>query len=135
MKYKGLDGKDYQLKLRKNNGKFRSSYHQLAYELVKKIYPLYPVYEETKLCGTKNDLYMDLFIPSIGLAIEINGEQHTKYNPYFHQNIAGFARSKARDQEKREWCETNNITLIELEYNESEEEWTTKLCNLTNEQK
>ncbi len=133
MKYKGFDGKDYNLKLKKNNGKFKSSYHQIAYSLIKKIYPLYPVYEETKLCGTKNDLYMDLFIPSIRLACEVNGSQHYKYNPHFHQNVAGYARAKARDREKQEWCELNGITLIELAYNESEEEWTRKLSQLTTE--
>lgn len=133
MKYKGLDEKEYNLKLRKNNGKFRSSYHQKAYELIKKLYPLYSCYEETKLCGTKNDLYVDIFIPSIGLAIEVQGIQHTEFNPFFHQNIAGFARAKARDNEKKEWCNLNNITLVELAYNETEEQWTNKLLNLTNE--
>ena len=133
MKYKGLDGKEYLLKLKKNNGKFKSTYHKKAYELFKSIYPLYTVYEETKLCGTKNDLYIDIFCPSLQMMIEVQGEQHEKFNPFFHQNIAGYARSRGRDAEKRNWCELNGITLIELVYNESEEQWKKKMQLLTDE--
>lgn len=130
MKYKGTgenDKREYTLRLRKANNKFKSSLHQKAYEIIKSIYPLYPLYEETKLCGTKNDLYIDMFIPSLGLMFEIQGEQHYKFNPFFHQNIAGYARANARDQEKRNWCEINGITLIELAYNETEETWINKV--------
>lgn len=129
-KYKGVDPfdkKEYTLKFKKVNNKLKSSYHQKAYEIIKKLYPLYPVYEETKLCGTKNDLYIDMFIPSLGIAVEVNGEQHYKFNPYFHQNIAGYSRAMSRDQEKKLWCEINGITLIELAYNETEEQWQNKL--------
>lgn len=130
MKYKGVDESDkreYALKLKKTNNKFKSSYHQKAYEIIKQLYPLYTVYEETKLCGTKNDLYLDMFIPSLGIGIEIQGVQHYKFVPHFHENIIGFSRAKARDQEKALWCEINDIKLIELIYNETEEEWKTKL--------
>jgi|JI10StandDraft_1071094.scaffolds.fasta_scaffold10620_2 hypothetical protein len=133
MKYKGLDGKEYLLRLKKNNGKFKSSYHKKAYELFKSIYPLYTIYEETKLCGTKNDLYVDIFCPSLQLMIEVQGAQHETFNPFFHQNIAGFAKSKGRDNEKRQWCEANGITLIELVHNESEEQWKQKILHLNND--
>lgn len=131
MKYKGIgefDKKEYSLRLKKVNNKFKSKYHQKAYEIIKTLYPLYPVYEETKLCGTKNDLYLDMFIPSLGIGIEVQGEQHYKFIPYFHQNISGYSRAKARDQEKALWCEINDITLVELIYNETEEEWRNKLA-------
>lgn len=131
MKYKGTDPSDkreYQLKLKKVNNKFKSELHQKAYQIIKEFYPLYPVYEETKLCGTKNDLYMDMFIPSLSLCVECQGLQHFKFIPHFHQNIAGMARERMRDQEKKLWCEINDITLIELAYNESEETWRNKLA-------
>ncbi len=130
MKYRWTDPTDkreYTLKLKKVNNKFQSQYHEKAYMLIKKMYTLYPMYEETKLCGTKNDLYLDLFIPSLKIAIEVQGQQHYKFIPHFHQNIIGYARAKSRDQEKALWCEINEITLIELIYNETEEEWKSKL--------
>ncbi len=136
MKYKGTsesDKREYQLRLRKVSNKFKSQYHKTAYSIIKQLYPLYPVYEETKLCGTKNDLYLDLFIPSLGVAVEVNGPQHYKYVPFFHQNIAGFAKANMRDQEKKFWCEINDIQLIVLAYNETEEEWITKLTQLSND--
>lgn len=136
MKYCGTDEsdkKEYILKLKKVNNKFKSKYHQKAYEIIKRLYPLYATYEETKLCGTKNDLYLDIFIPSLGIAVEVMGEQHYKLVPHFHQNIAGMARERMRDQEKKLWCQLNDITLIELKFNESEQEWERKLSHLTNE--
>lgn len=129
-KYKGIDPsdkKEYMLRFKKVSNKLKSSYHQKAYEMIKKLYPLYPVYEETKLCGTKNDLYVDLFIPSLGIAVEVQGQQHYKFIPHFHQNVIGYSKAKGRDQEKALWCEINGVTLIELIYNETEEVWQNKL--------
>ena len=34
-----------------------------------------------------------------------------------------FFKAQARDKDKRAWCKLNHINLIELNYNESEEEW------------
>jgi hypothetical protein len=127
MKCFGIDGKEYQLRLRKTSKKFKSKYHLMAHDLIKTIYPLYTVYEETKLPGCKTALYLDLFVPNVQLAIEIQGESHFKFIPHFHTNIIGYAQAIARDREKREWCEINEISLIELPYNESIEQWTQRI--------
>ena len=38
-----------------------------------------------------------------------------------------FYKAKARDKEKREWCELNNMRLVELNYNEDIDEWRRKI--------
>lgn len=134
MKVLGLNGKQYHLDLKKySNQKSNSSFfHKIARELIHELFSGYNIYEETKLPGTvdpakKSALYLDFFIPNVTIAIEVHGEQHFKYVPFFHKTKAGFLQQKVRDQRKGEWCRINNITLIELRWNESIECWREKI--------
>lgn len=51
-------------------------------------------------------------------AIEVNGDQHYRYVPYFHQSEDGFREQKERDKEVAQWCKSNGITLIEISYSQ-----------------
>ena len=62
-------------------------------------------------------LYLDFFIPRKMLAVEINGEQHEKFVPFFHGTMSNFKESVERDAKKKRWCELNNIRLISLKHN------------------
>ena len=44
-----------------------------------------------------------------------------------HQNKLSFYKAKARDSDKREWCEINNINLVEFNYDEDVDEWRRKV--------
>ena len=44
-----------------------------------------------------------------------------------YKNKMAFYKAKARDMEKREWCELNNMRLVELNYNEDIDEWRKKI--------
>lgn len=70
------------------------------------------VYEEMPLVGTR--LKLDLCNVTKKIAIEVQGAQHTKYNSHFHGNRNGFRRSLERDCKKEDWCNINNIKLIEI---------------------
>jgi len=49
------------------------------------------------------------------ICVEINGEQHDKFNKFFHNNSKNvWLASMQRDTQKREWLELNNIKLLEL---------------------
>lgn len=130
MKVTGLNGREYILDLKKYS-KQRSKcsyYHKIARELLHDIFSGYSVYEEVKLPGTVNPakksvLYLDFFIPNATMAIEVHGEQHYKFVPFFHKSKAGFLRAKARDRDKEEWCKINEITLVALRFDDSEEYW------------
>lgn len=50
-------------------------------------------------------------------AIEYNGEQHYKYNPFFHgHDIESFYKYQERDKKKEKYCKDNNIELITIPY-------------------
>ncbi len=72
-------------------------------------------------------LFLDFYIPQMKTAVEVHGEQHFKYNSHFYSSKDAFIKSKQRDRMKQEWCEKNGITLLELNYDETKEEWLKKL--------
>lgn len=111
----------------KNDRRPRSEYHLRARELLRSKYPTQAILEEVPLPGT--GLFLDFYIPSAKLAIEVQGQQHTNYTPHFHGSKFGFEKSKQRDTKKKEWCDMNNISLIEFEYNKEDNEWQEKLNN------
>ena len=133
MKVKGLNKKEYTLDLgkyivREDDSKKRSKYHIAARNLLREIFSGYSVLEEVKLPGSrcpskKSVLFLDFFVPSAMLGIEVHGEQHYEYIPFFHKSKAEFAMSKRRDKIKLEWCEINNINLIELKYSDNIDLW------------
>ena len=130
MKVMGLNGREYNLDLKKYSKQRQkcSYYHHLARELLHDMLSGYNIYEEVKLPGSVNPakksvLYLDFYIPNAIMGIEVNGQQHYKYVPYFHKSKAGFLQAKARDRAKAEWCELNEITLVKLRWDDSLEYW------------
>jgi len=55
---------------------------------------------------------LDFYIPSLKLAFEHHGQQHTNYVKFFHKSISGFEKMKNRDKEKARQCKEKKITLI-----------------------
>ena len=130
----GLDGKEYNWNPSNSEAKAssRSSLHKKARELLDKLFPYDRILEEVSLPGSKTErrrstLRADLFIPNRNLIIEVQGEQHYKFNKFFYKDKLSFYRAKARDSEKKEWCELNDIRLIEFNYNEDIDEWRRKI--------
>lgn len=129
MKFLGLDGRYYPVGLDhlfKQNTRNTSSYHALARELIKEVYPAYQFIEEFYMPGC-NKLFLDFFIPRKLVAVEVQGKQHTEHNYFFHKSKLEFVRAKKRDANKAEWCAINGITLVQLLEGETEDEWRTKL--------
>jgi hypothetical protein len=115
MKVVGLNGREYNLDLKKyidNDRSKRSFYHLQARELIKDIFHGYNI---------------DFLIPNARIGVEVHGQQHFKYTPFFHKSKAGFLFAKARDRDKAEWCEINDITLVVLRFDDSEEYWRKKI--------
>lgn len=133
MKVIGLNGKEYVWNLSDYNvfnddKRKRSKYHLKARNILKDIYNSYRILEEVKLPGStelhrKSVLYLDFYIPNIQKGFEVHGQQHYEYCSFFHKSKADFLKSRARDEDKIEWCKLNNIDLIILKYSESEDEW------------
>lgn len=135
MKIIGLDGKTYSwIPSNYTIDTKRSSLHEKALVLLKERFPLNNILEELVLPGTKTSfrnttLKADFFIPVKKLIVEVHGEQHFKYNSFFYSDKREFLKAQARDRDKKEWCELNNFTMIELLYSESTEEWKNKIQN------
>lgn len=136
MKVNGLDNRVYPWRLTNhvplnNDSVERSSYHILARELLRTLYPLDRILEELPLPGSYG-LTVDFYVPVHKLMVEVHGKQHYEFTPYFHTNIMGFWASKKRDKDKRSWAELNNLYLVELPYNESTEQWRERICSRRN---
>lgn len=133
MKVLGLNGREYNLDTKKyltNNRSRRSFYHLTAREIIVESFHPYQVLEEVTLPGSslkKAKLSLDFMIPSCMMAIEVHGEQHFKYTPFFHKSKVGFAQAKRRDLDKKEWCRINDIVLVELRWDENPEYWREKI--------
>ena len=133
MKVKGINGKEYFWNLTKydifyDDARKRSKYHIRARNLLKEIFHSYRILEEVKLPGStalnrKSVLYLDFYIPSIKMAFEVHGEQHYEFCPFFHKSKADFLKAKARDEDKIEWCNINDIQIVILKFSESDHEW------------
>jgi hypothetical protein len=127
MKVKGLNGREYNWKLTgrvplKDDARKRSKYHLAARTLLTTLFPADRILEEVPLPGSKK-LTLDFYIPSYRLAVEVQGEQHTIYNPFFHGNYLNYLAAKRRDNNKKAWCLINNLEFIEFSFMESEDEW------------
>lgn len=133
MKVVGINGKEYVWNLTgydvfNDDKRKRSKFHIRARGLLKELFNSYRILEEVKLPGStelhrKSVLYLDFYIPSIKLAIEVHGQQHYEFCPFFHKSKADFLKGKARDEDKIAWCELNDIRLVTLKYTESDDEW------------
>lgn len=119
----GLDGKEYKFNFAKyksrSNRENKSNLHRECLELLETMLKGYSIYEEVTLPGT-NKLYADFFIPDLNLVVEVHGQQHYNYTPFFHKSKADFYLGKKRDKDKIEFCSINNLSIAILPYNEKE---------------
>jgi len=134
MNVKGLDGREHRWNPSSKEAKTdkRSSLHKKAKEVLDSAFPYDRILEEVSLPGTRTSagggtLRADFFIPNRNLLVEVHGEQHHKFNSFFYKNKLSFYRAKARDSRKKEWCELNDITLIEFNYDEDIDDWRRKI--------
>lgn len=73
-----------------------------------------PIIEEFYIPGSK--LRIDLFNIRLKIAIEVSPSAvHCEYNKFFHRgNRFNFLDKVKKDEQKRNWCNINNIRLVEL---------------------
>lgn len=78
------------------------------------IFPRELICEEVPV--TAERFVLDFFVPSLRMVIECHGRQHYEHVPRFHGGRAGFHAQQDRDMRKRQWCELNNFTYVEVPY-------------------
>jgi hypothetical protein len=127
MKVIGLNGRTYAWRLASNvrladDTRQSSSLHKQVKELLSKLFPLEQICEEVYLPGS-DGLTADFVIPTRKLIVEAQGEQHYHFIGRFYQTKLDFIEACKRDKRKREWAELNQLTLVELKYDGTDEEW------------
>jgi len=65
---------------------------------------------------TGQNLEIDLYNDELKLGVEVNGDQHYRFIPFFHRNKEAFRNQRYRDEMKKIKCRDNGITLIEIPY-------------------
>lgn len=124
MRYKDLAGEEHKVNLakKKKRGRRKSKLHLLALDTIKEISPLTRICEEVPIRIRRgHTLYLDIFLPDFNIAVEVQGRQHFEYIHTFHKYKHRFGRAKLNDDLKREWCTVNNVQLVELRYNDTDE--------------
>lgn len=64
-----------------------------------------------------NRIELDFYIEHLGIALEIQGDQHFRYVPFFHKTLDVYNKTRRTDAKKKDLCTERNIELIEI-YNE-----------------
>jgi hypothetical protein len=128
MLVKSLDGYESKWMLNTSAQTKKSGPHLAVLDFLKKTYPTVQILEEVQIKVKKNkELYLDFYIPLYNIAIEIDGQHHRTFVPFFSKNKRGFIKQQTNDKLKESWCELNNISFVRLDDNEKEEEWQQKL--------
>lgn len=134
MLIKDLNGNTHNWQLTGNmaKGKIsnRSSLHLTTRSIITQNYPTLQILEEVPIpLKNRETLYLDFYLPLKKTCIEVHGEQHYKFVPFYHSTILNFLKSQKRDREKEEWCELNNIKHVILRYDENEQTWNERIKN------
>ena len=60
-------------------------------------------------------LTIDFYNANKKIAIEVDGNQHYKFNKFFHSNSRqNFLAQLQRDEKKELFCDVNNIKLVRI---------------------
>lgn len=134
MQVKDLNGNVHSWHLTGNMAKGKivnkSSFHLKARHIIASLFPTLQILEEVPIPLRKGEtLYLDFYMPLKKMCVEVHGEQHYKFVPFYHHNVLSFLKSQKRDKDKIEWCDINNIKQIILPYDENEDQWKERLTN------
>lgn len=119
-KFVSLSGKEIRLRINaakyelKSEEECRSKPQFLLGQLLQEIYSTSAVILEDFVIP-ETRLSLDFFLPQRKLAFEFQGQQHAKYNKFFHGDPKNFVAQKNRDDLKKQWCDLNKIKLVTLE--------------------
>jgi len=118
MKIRLLNGSEENINLKNyiidRDGFCKSKFQKdIRDQLIKK-YPNDIICEEVYIRGEK--FYLDFFIPSLKLIIEVNGRQHKQHVKFFHKTKRDFHEQLSTDKRKKDWADINNFRIQEINY-------------------
>ncbi len=96
--------------------KSRSNLQHKVKQFLKTFWEHHIVYEEFPVFGSR--MKVDIVNITKYIAVEVNGQQHSSFNKFFHNSRYGYFQSISRDVKKEDWLEKNGFTLLTIEYDE-----------------
>mgnify|MGYP003152366593 FL=1 len=115
------------------DGKCRSKFQLEVKQFFKEYWKYQICYEEFPVYGTR--MKVDIVNATKKIAVEVNGDQHSSYNKFFHGGSrANYLKSIKRDWKKTEWLEKNDFQLIEIypkDLNKLSPEYIEKKCSVS----
>lgn len=106
--------KDFPLKGQEN---CKSGKQHLLGQYLSKIFGQQNILEDCPIPGTR--FSWDFWIPKFDIAFEYDGEQHEKFNKFFHKDMKAFSNQKLADSKKTFLAEINDITLYRITYQDN----------------
>lgn len=79
---------------------------------------MFRVHDE--LLDINRKIYVDFYIPSLNIAMEYDGKQHTEEVSLFHKTHSDFINQVNRDRCLERFCFQNNITLLRISYKDDD---------------
>lgn len=122
MKFKTLNGSTRSIKNLKKylidwDAKSKSKIQFNVKKFLEPFWVNHIVFEEFLIAGTR--MTLDFYNANKKVAVEVQGQQHTKYTPFFHGGYKNNYLSQLdRDHKKYEFCKINDISLVEVYYND-----------------
>lgn len=85
------------------------------YDLLKEVYPIYDVIYEYPIGEIEQRI--DLFIPTLGIAVEYNGIQHYKFSAFYHKDETDWNKGVMLDNKKKQFLQDHGVKLVVIPYN------------------
>ena len=118
MKFLTLAGREQSVKNQTKylidwGGKSLSKFQARVKANIRPIWSADLVFEEFPVLGTR--MTLDFYNHWKKIAIEVDGDQHLRYNKHFHGgNRMNFLKQLSRDDDKEKYCEVNGIKMIRI---------------------
>lgn len=87
-------------------------------DTLKKAFPNTRINSEYYINYNGQKLFFDFHLPTLSIVVEVQGIQHTEFNPHFHGSAEVFKAQKHRDRLKIEWCHINDTSLVCINHTE-----------------
>ena len=118
MKLLDINGKEVRIQIRQSDYPMREvSRSNIQHEVGQKLQEMFPhetILEEFPIPGSR--MTLDYFMPRLMIAVEVDGEAHDHYIPFFHGQMSDkkFTKQVKNDMSKNKWCEINGIKLVRI---------------------
>lgn len=80
--------------------------------LLRELFPFTKIVKEYFITYKGQRLFVDFYLPSFLIAIEVHGKQHDEFVLHYHGSADGWRRHKKRDRLKEEWASVNGIKYV-----------------------